>query len=238
MTAAAPLGRSSVITTGCANVNISCTFAELLTGATIQTNDLVFSGFTRIHILGFGYAQIPDLRNIIVYGLDNGGLDPGPGLLFDLGGQWDLGPRGLIDYETTFGVTSIGNVIKDSSVDLGPNTFADGENSAAGAEDYLFEYAGGPAVYRLVADIRPSEAFNEPSVDADIGEYTSLFALLSFRAWAGDSDSGSANLDSFTLRFSQLETITSVVPEPSSWALLLAGLGLAGRLRRKRKSHS
>ncbi|MEZ5365926.1 MAG: hypothetical protein R2748_27240 [Bryobacterales bacterium] len=122
LTAAMPSAPAAVITNGCANVNVSCTFVELLGGATIQTNDLVFGDFSPIHVLGFGYARIPDLRNIVVYGLDDGGLDPGPGLLFDLGGQWNLGPRGLIDYETSFTVTSFGNVIKDSSLDLGAGT--------------------------------------------------------------------------------------------------------------------
>ena len=223
--------KAVVITSGCANVNASCTLTELILGGTIQTNSLVFSSFAPIRVLGFGGARFPNINNVVVTGLDDGGLDPGPGLLFDLQGQWNVFGPGLIDFETSFTVTSLANPIKDSSIDLGPGTFASGSNSASGVEDFLFELEGGPPIFRLVADMRPSDDFYVPSIQTQFAPRPSVFGLLTFRSWAGGTPGGAANLDQFTLRFSQLDA-PDAIPEPTTWTMLLAGLFLLGRVRR------
>jgi hypothetical protein len=223
---------AAVITTGCANTNVSCTLLELTQGATIQTNSLVFGDFTRYRLLGFQGALYPNISNIDVYGLDDGGLDPGPGLLFDLNGQWDVSGIGLIDIATTFNVSTAANPIKDSSVELGPGAYASGAGSESGAEDYLFEFAGGPPIYRLVADIRPSDGYDVRYVETDFVPLSSVHGMLSFRVNGGGS--GEAYLDQFTLRFSQVEAF-DVVPEPASLTLFAFG-SLALLLLGKRRA--
>ena len=235
--AGAQPANATVITTGCANVNVGCSLLELLTGGTIQTNELVFSAFTPINVLGFGYAQYPNIANVYVYGLDDGGLDPGPGLLFDLNGQWDVTGQGLIDFETTFNVATVGNQIKDSSVILDPSTSASGAGSESGVEDYLFEFAGGPAIYRLVADLRPSEGFNVMSVQTQFAPRDAVHGVLSFRVNGGGT--GSAFLDQFILRFSQTDGDTqppSPVPEPGTLTLMGSLIALAITRGRRRGS--
>ena len=233
LTGASPAS-AAVITTGCANTNVSCTFLELMAGGSIQTNELVFSGFTKYTILGFQFAQFPNVANIHVYGLDDGGLDPGPGLLFDLNGQWNVTGQGIIDFETTFNVSTVGSLIKDSSVILDPSTSANGPGSKSGVEDYLFEFAGGPPIHRLVTDIRPSENFNVTSVQTQFAPRASVHGVLSFRVTAGGSTGGSAYLDQFILRFSQVES-AAAVPEPSTLSLLLAGSALGIAIARRKR---
>lgn len=43
---------AAVTTTGCANVNVSCTMAELLSGATIEASQMLFSSFEVLDPVG------------------------------------------------------------------------------------------------------------------------------------------------------------------------------------------
>lgn len=226
---------AAVITTGCANTNVSCTLLELIQGGSIQTNTVVFTDFTPINVLGFRGAPFPNVSNIDVFGLDDGGLDPGPGLLFVLNGQWDVFGDGLIDFETTYNIATAANPIKDSSLELGPATYATGPAAESGAENFLFEFAGGPPVYRLVADIRTASGFDVRYVETDFTPLSSLHGRLSFRV-NGGGGSGEAYLEEFTVRFSQVDAF-DVIPEPTSLTLVGGGV-LALLWVRGRKSAS
>jgi len=212
---------AAVITTGCANANVSCTLLELMQGGTIQTNSLLFGDFTPYSVLGFRGAPFPNVSNIDVFGLDDGGFDPGPGLLFVLNGQWDVSGDGLIDFETTFNVSTAANLIKDSSVELDPSTSATGSGAESGVENFLFEFAGGPPIFRLVTDIRPGDSFEVLVAETDFAPRPSVHGVLTFRV-NGGGGSGEAYLEEFTLRFSQVDGL-DVVPEPTSLTLLAGG---------------
>ena len=63
--------QATVVTSGCANVDASCTMDELFNGGTITVNDKLFSGWA----LEASFSE-PDFFLIEVSGLDDGGADP------------------------------------------------------------------------------------------------------------------------------------------------------------------
>ena len=232
-----PSANAAVMTTGCAGAT-SCTLLELMTGGSIQAGDLVFSDFSPWLVSDYGAVNE---TNVIVTGLDDGSLDPGPGLLFTLNGEFDvnsiMNPAGL-DLTMTFLVgppdpplNPPSNLIKDSSISLVAT--ATGGGSLSGVEQELYDMQGGDLVHTHVVDVG-GNGLNITFSSTEFTATDSLFNSLKLRVWPGSN--GTANLTSFEIHFSQQEPDTppATVPEPGSLSLMAAGLIAALAMIRKR----
>jgi PEP-CTERM motif len=220
--------RATVITTGCGGGS-SCTLTQLITGGQIQVDDLIFSGFTNF-TQNSATTKFPNSSLIIVTGLDDGGLDPGPGLRFELGGQFNVTAGQAMDLITTFLVAEASGspyLIKDSSITLVSNS-ASGANSASGVEQTLYEFEGGSDIYTHVVDTRPSEAFNVLYSGTTFDPLESIFNSMTLRVYPG---AGNATLNVFEIRFSE----QAAVPEPGALSMMALGLLSAAVLIRRRR---
>lgn len=131
-------------------VVMGSTLDTLINGGSITAGDKVFDQWTVIQNDSSDLNPI-DLNQILVTPLSDGGMDPGPGLSFDiLGGALDVtgGPVndpfgfGFAYKDLMFGfrVSTLGNLkIKDSSLTLGPTTLS-ALNQDLGV--YMDEYLG------------------------------------------------------------------------------------------------
>ncbi len=230
---------AGVITSGCGG-GASCTFLQLLQGGTIQAGDLLFSGFTPFQQNGTTNKN-PNVALITVTGLDDGGLDPGPGLFFNLNGQFSVTTGQFIDLFTTFLVGPAlidSNQIKDSSITL-TTVSAVGAGTASGVEQTLYESSGGAGIYTHVVDVRPSENVNILMSSTTFPARDSVFNNMILRVYPGSESTGSASITGFAVRFSQQTggiQPPSPAPEPGSLTLMMAGLLAAAAFMRKRKS--
>lgn len=110
---------AAVITTGCAAAT-SCTLDELFGGGTIQANTLLFSNFALI--ASSSTDNLPDPLLMTVTGRDDGGANPGPGLLYDFGTQLTVASGGsqnfLFQFTFTVADTLGRAIIRDHSLEL------------------------------------------------------------------------------------------------------------------------
>ncbi|MCB9386117.1 MAG: PEP-CTERM sorting domain-containing protein [Bryobacterales bacterium] len=229
---------ASIVLTGCANSGY-CTYSELLQGGTIQTNDLIFTDFTRFVTLpGAQTNRSPNTNLIQVSGLDDGGLDPGPGLLFTLNGQFDVTTGFYMDLISSFIVWSTPTSpysIKDSTITLNVVS-ANGTESAAGVEQILYESNGMDILFTHTVDVRPPDVEVLTS-HTEFDPRDMIFNTINLRVYPGTDTFGNASLQQFEVRFSQSldPQIGDPVPEPGSITLFGAGLLAALTIMRKRK---
>ena len=248
-----PRAHSAILSsTNCSNPNGpgSCTLAELmnttpLTPTSIQAGDLIFSDFTPWSNPQQGF--LVNATQIVVTGVDPMNLDPGPGLHFDLGGQFGSvsSPAGKnIDVITSFTVGPAGpasNLIKDSSLILVFGASTGG--SLAGVEQVLLDtsncipmVAGEPCTHSL--DYTSGTASVTVSSEFDFDPVTSTRSQLTIRVF---SSGGSGDLEEFQIHFSQISPpvgppppIGPLIPEPGTLSLMAWGLFAAGIVQRRR----
>ncbi len=213
---------ASIITTNCANQNISCTLNELVAGASITIDDKLFDDWFTDDA-----STLPvDISQIDVVALDDQPLNPG--LQFNANEQFSTVGFDEIDFDLGFTVSVIGGEarIKDNSLELGQFTF--GQDNVGGLitiSEGIFDVTG-----TLVGD---------KSVIADnlFPGDTSLFDAAAFSPQAslfvtknvvitGDRLVDVVSLDSFTQRFSQ-------IPEPTTLTIMVIGLVSLGIGRRR-----
>jgi len=216
--------------------------SDLLNGGSITAGDKLFDHWA----LSFYDSSDPlrafNAANIDVTPLNDGGMDPGPGLRFDvLNGEFTVNGDGLYAYlDATFGfrvsVLDSGKLIKDNSLRLthglvtnsGDNGFYIRETigTSAGLDDlgvkqvefsWLDPSLGGTGLTSNLAD------------QAAFTPLSSIWVSKNVLVWATNPNE-TADLTGFEQRFSQ-----TAVPEPATLCLL--GLGLAGLgLARQRRS--
>jgi probable HAF family extracellular repeat protein len=176
---------------------------------------VTFSGGTA-HSIG-----APDLGDSAIYGLNDNGLAVGGiptstmihashAFLYDHGTITDLGVlSALEDDSIAWDINNLKQIVGTSAVPIDPDHY--------GYHGFLWTGAG---LVDLNTLIDPSSGWVITSANA-INDAQQIAATACFGGVTGDC------------RAVRLDLI-SAVPEPDSWAMLAAGLGLAGLLRRAR----
>lgn len=228
-------GQATIVTTGCGADG--CSLQELFNGGSILVNDKIFSGWGLERLNGSGLA--PNFSNIQVQGLDDGGLDPGPGLQFLGNGELQVNNTDFIDFSFGFTVTVVGHfLIVDNLLQL-----LSGYQTTSGT--------GNVAIDECVRDVDnvnlgckhveydPTYGIDEP---VDFLEFCTgsiddlrlcgkkIIHVEKDIYIEGRKQGDFAIIPGFIQRFSQ------VVPEPGTFTLLGIGLAGFGLLRKRSKT--
>jgi MYXO-CTERM domain-containing protein len=207
----------------------------LVPGASITAGDKVFDNWTLNFDLSLGTAPVFSAANIDVTALNDGGMDPGPGLDFSvLNDQFKVtgavGDFSSILVEFGFRVSApAGLLIKDVSLAMSDFTFytAAGDNGS-----YVSESVGTAAGLDDLGLLETEWSYNaagpgdiqNPNDSANITPQSSIWVTKQVLVWAHDGIQ-SAGLTGFRQRFSQ-QSSGGQAPEPGT--LALAALALAG----------
>ena len=217
-----PTANATVTTTGCGG-GTSCTMTQLTGGGTITAGSLRFDNFA---VLADAGSATVDESTITLTGLDDMGLDPGPGFRLDSNGElMTAGGEDLI-YAFSFDVTDVNgeSTLKDASLAAGTNAF--------GFDDF-WQVEGRIPASNIFSDIEIIDGTFEVSQLFDTFDFTLTDAITARHNINLDSTPAfatGATLTSYTFRVSQ-------IPEPSTLAMLLLGLaGMAASAKRGRGS--
>lgn len=220
-----PLGAgAAVTTTGCALTD-TCTLTELLGGGEFTAGDLRFHSFSQIYNGDGVIDEKIDEGIVSLTGLDNAGLDPGPGFRFNGKGELKTlgGSLPTLGYVFEFDVDHVGgsSVIKDASLTAG--------TGSVGAEDEWLVQARipGDKVFPDLEIIDSTLPFGT-TVSSDSFDFTPVSGINVRNSINLDSEFGTgAALDDYTFR-------VSVVPLPAALPLAASALGLLALVGRRR----
>ncbi|HOO21779.1 MAG TPA: PEP-CTERM sorting domain-containing protein [Kiritimatiellia bacterium] len=233
-------GLVAAITLTVPSLAATLTLEQLLDpGASITAGDKLFDSWEVTFTDASAEGATWDFGDIDITALDDGGDDPGPGLMIDMGGQMTVTGDGIYAYRDiaiSFHVSTIGDKkIKDNLLNFGnPASFlsflADDLNDLGMAVvEKVYDAAGNMLADKYIEfsllDGVETRDFPDSAAFAPQDE---IWVTKNFLVWAVD-DSDTASLGGVEQRFSQQS-----VPEPGSLALValaLAGLGAAARRR-------
>jgi hypothetical protein len=226
------------------SLNIQATLlTDLLNGQSITAGDKLFDQWDVLDQFSsdLNFTAV-NTDNIDVTALNDGGLDPGPGLRFDILNDELLvegdGIFAYLDFMFGFRVTVLdpGLLVKDNSLYLTEAELVNPTSlvsvfieekifTDASASSNIDDYIGiKDVVLSNAFGIETDKAFDSAAFNPRNSIYVTKNILM--EAWdVGES----ANLLSFEQRFSQVTR----VPEPASLWILAAGLVMIG-VRRKR----
>jgi len=205
--------------------------SDLFAGSSITAGDKLFDQWEVMNYTASDPARSFDAANIEVTALNDGGLDPGPGLSFGVsGGELTVTGDGVFAFvDLMFGfrasVLDPGLRIKDNSLSITAGSIvslADGINdngmsilesigTVPGQDDLGIK----EVEFSLLDDVLTSAV----SDSATFPPQAEIWVTKNILVWATDT-SDTATLSAFEQRFSQ-----TAVPEPGS-ALLLTALAL------------
>jgi hypothetical protein len=227
--------------------------SDLLAGQSITAGDKVFDEWRLISEIYSDPSLTVDPSNIDVTALNDGGLDPGPGLSFSVSnGALDVTGDGLyafIDYMFGFRVTVTDPafLIKDNSLHITNALVTNsGDNGVAiqefvGTDPTLVEVPGDSSLpdlgVKYVEFSYLDPTFGGPGLIDNLTDSVSfdpqsqIWVSKDILVWASDTNE-TASLTGFEQRFSQVAS----VPEPSTWLLMVAGAAGLGLGRRKRRA--
>lgn len=215
--------QATIITSGCADVNASCTLDELVSGGSIVINDKLFDNW---FIEDFSTLPV-DIAGIDVLPLDDQAMNPG--VQFNANGRLSTVGFDLIDLDLGFSVATLDGSagIKDNSLEI--NGFTFGVGNVGGFID-IFEDIFDPSGVLLGDKFVTADNLSPPILDLfDSAEFPaqSVVFVEKLILVSGDDSGDTVSLDTFSQRFSQ-------VPEPATIALLVMGiLGVAITSRRR-----
>ena len=219
-----PIPASSVVmTSGCANVDVSCTLGELAQGGAILAGDKLFSEWS---VEDFSTLPVP-LDDVDVVGLDDA-LDAG--IRYQSAIALSTDGFDLIDLAVSFVVTATDPAMRISGGSVELEAFEFGAGNVGGVVT-LFTDLFDLADFLLDASVLTADNFPPPFfVLSDSWAFSpqSSAKVETEILVTGDGGSDVATLSAFSQRFTQI-----AVPEPPVLALVLVALlaGLAARRR-------
>ncbi len=218
----ATAANAAVTTTDCGG-GTSCTMTQLYGGGTITAGSLRFHSFSFV----FNNGSTVNEDVITLTGLDDGGVDPGPGFRLDSNSELSTAAGEFIGYAFSFSVTDINgaSTMKDGSLLAGSNSV--GADDVWETEVYVPSRMPDGTWELEIRDATSSPAvlFDDSLAFAPSSAITSLHNITLAPLSPGSTG---ASLDSYTFR-------VSVVPVPAAVWLLGSGLVAFGAIARRRK---
>jgi len=209
--------------------------SSMFGGGTITAGDKLFDQWVLVSYLASDPARSFDAANIEVTALNDGGLEPGPGLSFNVSnGELTAGGDGIFAFvDLMFGfrvsVLDPSLRIKDNSLSITLGSIAYAPDGVNDAGMFVLESIGTAlgqddlgtkqVEFSLLNDVVTSAV----SDSATFPPQAEIWVTKNILVWATDTGD-TANLSSFEQRFSQ-----AAVPEPGTGLLLIAvALGAVG----------
>lgn len=206
-----------VVTTGCANVGVSCSVQELAAGGTLTVDDLEFTNW----IVDDQSTFRANLDAVEIVGLD--AIAQRPGVQLDANGALRTTGFDAIDILLEFTVASVSGAFDIAGTSLDLDGFDFGPNNQGGFVEMFADILDGVSNL-LGANVVIAD--NPPPVLFDFSDSTSfapqgsvsveLLILL-----GGDGANDLTGLDLASLRFAQPQ---ASVPAPTTAALVLMGI--------------
>lgn len=229
------LGLALIITSNAQAITIPLT--NLFAGGSITAGDKLFDQWTLIGEYSSEENRAVNTDNIQVTALDDGGMDPGPGLQFNiLNDEFSVTGDPIYGYaylDFTFGfrvsVLDPNLRIKDNSLELNAYSLVPGSDSVNDLGIYIQETVGtvpgldALATKEVTVDVLDGAPTSDLFDSATFALQSEIWVTKNILVWASNTDE-TANLQGFSQRFSQ-----TTVPEPGTLGLLALGcVGLIG----------
>jgi hypothetical protein len=217
--------------------------ADLLAGGSITAGDKVFDQFTLLSFVAADATHVLDAANIDVTPLNDGAMDPGPGLAFAVSND-ELTTTGdgifnFIDLAFGFRVTApAGFLVHDNSLYLTGVTLTsdiDFEDLGTTILEWVDPngFVADPSTPGYISTEISNLAgvgTNSTPASSTFAPHQSIFVTNDLLVWATNRLE-TARLTAFEQRFSQQ---VAGIPEPGTLALLLVGMvALGAGLRRR-----